>query len=343
MKKIPLYITLLGMMLLFRGVTGLFAQTVALGEAIRQVGDAVEAGLPRNAAAAVFRINSDSGSLSDHIEEELTGYLVNKKNLVMIDRKNVDTVKQEQELQLSGEISDESMQAIGKMLDVRFVITGSFTDMGGSYRLRVQAADVSTAVIGASASAAVRADDQIAFLLSQRQPAARSGSQPTVRSGGDYRIGDWGPAGGIVFYDKGRASGGWRYLEAAPVQTEADREWGTGIDAGTSPAVGTGKRNTQYLAEAMKKKNTRGNAVLYCDELVYGGVDDWFLPSAGELELMYKNLKSKGLGDFSEAAYWSSTGGNSALNMHRSLQFKSGLGTENHGADTAKVRAVRAF
>jgi hypothetical protein len=107
--------------------------------------------------------------------------------------------------------------------------------------------------------------------------------------------------------------------------------------------VGTGKRNTQYLVEAMKKKNKKENAVLYCDELVYGGVDDWFLPSAGELELMYKNLKSKGLGDFAETAYWSSTGGSSALNMHRSFQFKSGLGTENYGADTAKVRAIRAF
>jgi TolB-like protein len=320
--------------MLFRGVSGLFAQTFAFAEAIRQAGDAIEAGMPRNAAAAVFRINSDSGPLSDHIEEELTGHLVNRKNLVMIDRKNVDAIKNEQELQLSGEISDESMQAIGKMLGVRFIITGSFTGMGGGdYRLRIQAADVSTAVIVASASVAVRADDQIAFLFSQRQP--------TVRSGGEYRIGDRGPAGGIVFYDKGRASGGWRYLEAAPVQTETDREWGTGIDAGTSPSVGTGKRNTQRLAEAMRKENQKENAILYCDELVCGGADDWFLPSADELELMYKNLKAKGLGDFAETVYWSSTGG--ALNMRRSFQFKSGVGMENYGADAAKVRAIRAF
>ncbi|MDR1617578.1 MAG: hypothetical protein LBS06_00860, partial [Treponema sp.] len=81
MKKTPLYIALLGVVL-FRGVPGLFAQTFTLAEAIRQAGNAVEAGLPRNAAAAVFRIDSDSGSLSDHIEEELTEYLVNKKNLV---------------------------------------------------------------------------------------------------------------------------------------------------------------------------------------------------------------------------------------------------------------------
>ncbi|MDR1624915.1 MAG: hypothetical protein LBT33_00105 [Spirochaetia bacterium] len=321
--------------MLFFGGAGLFAQTLTLEEAIRQAGDAIGAGLPRNAAAAVFRIDSDSGSLSDHIEEELAGHLVNKKTLLMVDRKNVDAIKKEQELQLSGEISDESIQAIGKMLGVRFIITGSFTDMGGNYRFRVQAVEVSTAVIEAGASATVRADDQIAFLLSQRRPIARGG--------GDYRIGEQGPAGGIVFYDKGRFSGGWRYLEAAPVQTETDCEWGTGISAGTSPAVGTGKRNTQHLAELMKKMNISGNAVLYCDELVYGGLDDWFLPSAGELELMYKNLKAKGLGDFSDTAYWSSTAGSGLSNMHLSFQFKSGQGTENYGADTAKVRAVRAF
>lgn len=35
-------------------------------------------------------------------------------------------------------------------------------------------------------------------------------------SGHTYAIGDTGPAGGIVFYDKGNTSDGWRYLEAAP-------------------------------------------------------------------------------------------------------------------------------
>jgi TolB-like protein len=328
---------------IFLNIPGLAAQTLTLTAAIQEAGNAIEAGLPQGAAAAVLKIDSDSGPLSDHIAEELTGYLVGGKKLRVIDRKNIDAVKEERNFQLSGNVSDESMQAIGKMLGAGFIITGSFTDTGGNYRFRVQAVNVSTAVIAASASLTVQSGGEIAFLLSQRQPTAQAGQQPTIRTGGDYKIGDWGPAGGIVFHDKGRASGGWRYLEAAPPQTEVSREWGTGIDAATSPAVGTGKKNAQYLVDAMKKKNKGENAVLYCDELEHGGFNDWFLPSSGELELMYKNLKVKGLGDFAETAYWSSTGGNSTLNMHQSFHFKTGRVMENYGADSAKVRAVRAF
>ena len=45
---------------------------------------------------------------------------------------------------------------------------------------------------------------------------------PAVRT---YRVGDTGPAGGIIFYDKGNNSGGWRYLEAAPYGAEFQAPW----------------------------------------------------------------------------------------------------------------------
>ena len=33
----------------------------------------------------------------------------------------------------------------------------------------------------------------------------------------EYKVGDTGPAGGLIFFDKGALTNGWRYLEAAPV------------------------------------------------------------------------------------------------------------------------------
>ena len=165
-----------------------------------------------------------------------------------------------------------------------------------------------------------------------------------------YEVGDIGPAGGYVFYDKGSFSDGWRYLEAAPADlrvvngiptvdssvngySDAASEYAFGLyrksDYGsdlyvngtsnwdpsccTGTAIGTGRRNTELLVAAMgtetyedssisSKKKTKNYAARLCDILTYtsGGItyDDWFLPSLGELNLIYTELKQKGLGCF---------------------------------------------
>ena len=148
---------------------------------------------------------------------------------------------------------------------------------------------------------------------------------------GTYNIGDVGPAGGIIFYDKGASSDGWQYLEAAPAQTEFQRiEWFPEKLklSGTKAELGTGRQNTQIITEALKvffsnenaQRSLDGKPVVKweafltdkcaarrCAELDHGGVKDWFLPSADELLLMYQNLRLKGLGDFKPARYWSSS------------------------------------
>jgi len=64
-----------------------------------------------------------------------------------------------------------------------------------------------------------------------------------------YAIGDTGPAGGIVFYDKGDDVGGWRYLEAAP-SDQSTSAWSNITDTwvlGTAIAIGTGQANTTKI------------------------------------------------------------------------------------------------
>ncbi|MDR1901232.1 MAG: DUF1566 domain-containing protein [Treponema sp.] len=176
--------------------------------------------------------------------------------------------------------------------------------------------------------------------------AAVFGQTPLPGGRGTYKIGDIGPAGGIVFYDKGAFSNGWRYLEAAPAETEfKDAEWGayrTSV-AGTDTAVGAGKRNTQLIADKLRQLGESGRAAQLCLNLNFGGFKDWFLPSKDELDLMYKNLKIQGEGSFGNDWYWywSSSEGNSNYAWYQ--RFSDGLQPATYKNSTGFVRAVRAF
>ena len=98
---------------------------------------------------------------------------------------------------------------------------------------------------------------------------------------GNFKVGDNGPAGGIIFYDKGYFSDGWRYLEMAPLTIKITAQWGMKetIIPDISTAVGSGRKNTQNILTELKKsgKKMKGNAAHLCTRLkirlytYYGG------------------------------------------------------------------------
>ena len=153
-----------------------------------------------------------------------------------------------------------------------------------------------------------------------------------------------GPAGGLIFYDKGNSDGGWRYLEAAPNDQSAAATWGcsgTLITGADGTVVGTGKQNTiDILAECA----TVGIAARLCYSPVeIGGCSDWFLPSKDELNLMYTNLHNidSPIGGFADDLYWSSS---EYISTKAWAQyFDEGFQGNGFKSDTARVRAVRAF
>ena len=171
---------------------------------------------------------------------------------------------------------------------------------------------------------------------------------PNGTNGGTHTVGDTGPAGGIVFYDKGSYSDGWRYLEAAPASTEwTNKPWGgfgTQV-AMTGTDVGTGEANTlaivtQYGGEE-PFENRADYAAKLCADLEYGGKTDWFLPSKEELNLMYWNLHVEGLGGFASANYWSSSE-DVATSAWRHA-FDNGSQYGDLKDFSSRVRAARAF
>jgi hypothetical protein len=156
-----------------------------------------------------------------------------------------------------------------------------------------------------------------------------------------YKIGDTGPAGGIVFYDRGFTEEGSRYLEAAPAETEFEAEWGAyGTDvAGTSTEVGSGKQNTRLIIDKLEALGETGMAAQLCACLNFNGYNDWFLPSKDELDLMYKNLQQKGLGEFGDHFYWFS----SQYDYQFAWIQNFGDGNQYKYDKGGYVRAIRAF
>ena len=174
-----------------------------------------------------------------------------------------------------------------------------------------------------------------------------------------YSIGDTGPAGGLVFYDKGFYSNGWRYLEVAPADIGSfvygyyrpDKENNNVV--GTAAAIGSGRCNTERLVKYMDidgkaYSQSSGEAVAEyaswkCLDYSCGGYDDWFLPSRDELNLMYKNLHKQGLGSFAYGNYyWSSS--ESSAGYAWVQNFGNGA-LDDHGDrfNGCRVRPVRAF
>jgi len=187
------------------------------------------------------------------------------------------------------------------------------------------------------------------FPIPRRVLPTRTPSPPETNT--RYRVGDQGPAGGIVFYDKGRYSDGWRYLEAAPTDIPRQLTWGprelriTGLGKG----VGAGKPNTEFIIGQLERFNYPDNAVVLSWGYEVNGFVDWFLPSQDELELLYKNLYQKGKGGFKPEIYWSSTSpgvlsNNAPLpDTARAMLFENG-GFGNPDKQTnAYVRPIRAF
>jgi len=158
-----------------------------------------------------------------------------------------------------------------------------------------------------------------------------------------YKIGDRGPAGGIIFYDKGNFSDGWRYMEAAPVDLKAQWDEKAENVVGTGTEIGSGKQNTEFIVAALNRKGVSGKAAQLCREYNLNGYADWFLPSKDELDLIYKNLKQKGLGNLYDYFYWSSSQLDNNYNRAWIQSFSSGSQDDGGKNYSVNVRAVRAF
>jgi TolB-like protein len=103
--------------------------------------------LPEKAVIAVLNIASGDKENAAFIMGELEYQLVEANKFKVVDRKSLDTVRYEQNFQVSGNVSDESAVSIGNMLGANIVITGDIGGSGSGRRLNLKALDVQTGEI----------------------------------------------------------------------------------------------------------------------------------------------------------------------------------------------------
>jgi hypothetical protein len=108
--------------------------------------------MKENSTVAVLSVSSRDRDMREFVLEELAYILVDSGMFKVVDRRNLDTIRGEQNFQLGGEVDDGSAVSIGKMLGANIVITGSISGTETTRRLRLKALDVTTAEIIAMAS-----------------------------------------------------------------------------------------------------------------------------------------------------------------------------------------------
>jgi len=148
--------------------------------------------------------------------------------------------------------------------------------------------------------------------------------------------------GGIIAYffksgDPGYVAGEIHGLIAAPSDQSSIAKWGCYgyLISGTSTALGTGKSNTTAIVNGC----ATAQAACICNNLVLNGYDDWYLPSIGELNILYCNKTT--IGGFAYDYYWSSS------ELHYLYAYRQYFGDGRKDCYfkglPGNVRAVRSF
>jgi TolB-like protein len=121
--------------------------TVLLDQAILKTAAEIEENANLGQRIALLNFSSASVQFSEYVLEELASCLVRGRKVVVVDRRELDLIRQEEQFQMSGEVSDESAQAIGKKLGAQLIVSGSLSDVGNEYRFRIKVLNVESAVI----------------------------------------------------------------------------------------------------------------------------------------------------------------------------------------------------
>jgi TolB-like protein len=136
-----------------------------LDKAIEQVCQNIQNNFTERAIVAVLNIATSSDRLSEYIIEESMNNFTNMHNYTVLERSKISTIFLEQNFQLSGNVSDDTIQSIGNMLGAQYVVTGALDDVGSYYRLRLFVIAIESGERKSSTAVnIIKPNEQIAYL-----------------------------------------------------------------------------------------------------------------------------------------------------------------------------------
>jgi hypothetical protein len=138
---------------------------ISLDKAIQGAQIQIESDLPQGTKILVLNFTAPD-RLSEYVIDQLIARLVNNRKLIVVERKDLALIDEEMAFQLSGEVSDESAQSIGKKFGAQSITSGKLMVLGDQqYQFSLKTINVETATIEVFYQTFIKQDKKLDALL----------------------------------------------------------------------------------------------------------------------------------------------------------------------------------
>jgi hypothetical protein len=140
--------------------------------------------VPRGRRVLILPAASPSAELGNYVADELSVRLVNNRLFTVVERSTdvMRELEREMGFQLSGEVSDETAQSLGRKSGAQSIISGKITSITGSlYRMSIKIINVEKGELEGQRVSELQTDEILSGLLKlNQQPSGGNSGTSTV-------------------------------------------------------------------------------------------------------------------------------------------------------------------